>query len=180
MQLFSANLVIQHKKKFLFLLCFFVILFLPECSVIPVQGASSKDWNAKSFWYEPWGKSGVHKGIDIFGKEGTPILSTSYGIVIYKGTLPLGGNVVLVLGPKWRLHYYAHLQSDSVFIGKAIGTGAPLGRLGATGNAKGKPPHLHYSVVTLVPYLWRIDDSTQGWKKMFFLDPTALLTTDGR
>lgn len=44
-----------------------------------------------------------------------------------------------------------------------------------TGNAKGKPPHLHYSIITLFPYLWRVDRSEQGWKKMFYLNPIAYL-----
>lgn len=164
----------KYKKRHIIFLIFIIILFLPEFATIPVQGARQQDWNAESFWYEPWGKSGVHKGIDIFGKKGTPILSATYGIVIFKGELPLGGNVVLALGPKWRLHYYAHLQSDAVFIGKPLAIGTTIGTLGDTGNAKGKPPHLHYSLVTLVPYFWRVDSSTQGWKKMFFLDPARL------
>jgi hypothetical protein len=47
--------------------------------------------------------------------------------------------------------------------------------VGDSGNAKGKPTHLHYSIVTLVPHPWRIDGSPQGWKKMFYLDPTRYL-----
>ena len=47
-------------------------LLIPEKIMIPVQGATPKDWNHNTFWYEPWGKSGVHKGIDIFGKKNTP------------------------------------------------------------------------------------------------------------
>jgi len=38
-----------------------------------------------------------------------------------------------------------------------------IGSVGDSGNAKGKPPHLHYSIVTLIPYLWRYDgESKQG------------------
>ena len=167
--------MIKHKKTWLFSGIILLVLVLPEFAKIPVKGATTKDWNTKSFWYEPWGKSGVHKGIDIFGKKGTPILSTTYGIVLYKGELPLGGNVVLALGPKWRLHYYAHLEKISVFIGKPLAVGTPIGTLGDSGNAKGKPAHLHYSIVTILPYVWRADASTQGWKKMFFLDPAEVL-----
>jgi murein DD-endopeptidase MepM/ murein hydrolase activator NlpD len=168
----------QHKKLKVILLIFFGSLLLPEFGRIPVQNATAKDWNAKSFWFEPWGKSGVHKGIDIFGKKGTPILSSTYGIVVFKGNLSLGGRVVIALGPKWRLHYYAHLDSHDVFIGEPLLIGTKVGALGDSGNAKGKPAHLHYSVVTLVPYVWRIDASIQGWKKMFFLDPATGFSRD--
>lgn len=167
--------MIKHKKKWIAVSLFLIILLLPEFAQIPVEGASAKDWNSKSFWFEPWGKSGVHKGIDIFGKKGTPILSSTYGIVVFKGNLSLGGKVVVALGPKWRLHYYAHLDSDDVFIGQPLSVGTKIGALGDSGNAKGKPPHLHYSILTLVPYLWRMDSSTQGWKKMFFLDPITII-----
>jgi len=87
----------------------------------------------------------------------------------------MGGKVLLMLGPKWRLHYFAHLDNYSALPGQPVLPGAPLGTVGSTGNAKGKPPHLHYSIVTLLPYPWRWDTSTQGWKKMFYLDPTPML-----
>lgn len=165
----------KRKTLKVFLLLLVVGLCLPEFAHIPVRGATAKDWNAKSFWYEPWGKSGVHKGIDIFGKINTPILSTTYGVVIFKGELGIGGNVVAVLGPKWRIYYYAHLNSDSVFIGEPVWGGKPIATLGDTGNAKGKPPHLHYTILTPVPYVWRLDRSTQGWNKMFYLDPNSVM-----
>jgi murein DD-endopeptidase MepM/ murein hydrolase activator NlpD len=148
----------------------------PESTVIPVQGATSQDWNHRSFWFEPWGKSGVHKGIDIFANNGTPLCATTDGIVMFQGRLSLGGNVIAVLGPKWRIHYYAHLSSINVSFGTAVAKGEVIGAVGDTGNAAGKPPHLHYAVITLIPYPWRWDNSTQGWKKMFFLDPGRILT----
>lgn len=139
--------------------------------IIPVKNATSKDWNHQTFWYEPWGSSVVHKGIDIFGQKGTPVISSTAGIVIYTGTLSKGGNVVAVLGPKWRVHYYAHLQSTSVTTGAILGSGSNIGTLGDSGNAKGKPSHIHYSILSLIPMPWLITTQTQGWKKMFFLNP---------
>ena len=89
-----------------FLILCFVGLVLPEGERrIPVAGASQKDWNSQSFWYHPWGRSGVHKGIDIFAKEGTPVIAATSGLVIYSGTAELGGNVVLILGSRWRFYY---------------------------------------------------------------------------
>lgn len=152
---------------------------LPEPLVIPVKGATAKDWNRDTFWFEPWGASGVHKGIDIFSPKGTPVVASSYGIVLFTGRIKLGGNVVVVLGPKWRIHYYAHLDSSHTSFGSIVSTAQSIGALGDSGNAKGKPPHLHYTILSLIPYLWRWDGSTQGWKKIFFLNPSDILTVPG-
>lgn len=145
-------------------------LWIPEKAMIPVQGATARDWNPKSFWYEPWGASGVHKGIDIFAPEGRPVLSAVSGIVLFQGDLRLGGHVIAVLGPKWRIHYYAHLADsrDTPFF---VRRGTIIGAVGSSGNAKGKPPHLHYSVISIIPAPWRFSLKTQGWKQMFFLNP---------
>ena len=148
---------------------------LPEELSIPVQDATKYDWNKNTFWNDRWGRSGVHKGIDIFSQLNKPVRASSYGIVIYKTKLVLGGNVVSVLGPKWRVHYYAHLNETRVGLGSIVRRNDIIGTIGDTGNAKGKPPHLHYSIISLVPHIWRADDAKQGWKKMFFLNPAEKL-----
>ncbi len=146
-------------------------LLMPRQQVIPVQHAHQGDWNRHSFWYSPWGKSGVHKGIDIFAPKGTPVLSNGAGLVLFKGKIALGGNVVAVLGAKWRIHYYAHLKQANVPWLDWVSSGEQIGQVGDTGNAVGKPTHLHYSIITLVPYPWRISMQPQGWKQMFYLNP---------
>lgn len=155
-----------------------VVAVVPDYPIIPVRGATAADWNVASFWYYPWGESVVHKGIDIFSPAGTQVNAATAGLVLYSGKAGRGGNIVLMLGPRWRLHYYAHLEEFSVVAGDWRLQDAPIGRVGSTGNAAGKPPHLHYSVVTLVPYPWRWSAEPQGWMKMFFLDPGSIL--DGR
>ena len=50
-----------------------------------------------------------------------------------------------------------------------------IGTVGNTGNAKTTPAHLHYSIVTMIPYPWRIDDARLGWQKMFYLNPIDYL-----
>ena len=142
---------------------------------MPVSGAGTSDYHPESFWYSPWGKSGTHKGVDIFAEKGTAIHSAGRGLVLYTGNLKMGGKVVLVLGPKWRLHYYAHLDEIRTAPFFYVNKKAIIGTVGASGNAAGKPPHLHYSILTMVPYPWRMDSDRQGWKKMFYLDPIAYL-----
>lgn len=150
-------------------------LLYPQQYSMPVDGATKTSYNPESFWYYPWGISGTHKGVDIFARQGTPVRSATSGLVVYTGQLKLGGNIVLILGPKWRLHYYAHLQKITTSNFSFIAIGEQLGTVGTTGNAAGKPPHLHYSMATLLPYFSRIDESEQGWLKMFYLNPIDYL-----
>src|SRR4051794_29397004 len=81
----------------------------PAALPMPVAGASAKSL------YDSWGAprdrgARRHEGIDIFARRGTPVQSTTRGIVWSVGRNGLGGNVVFVLGPGHELHYYAHLD----------------------------------------------------------------------
>ena len=151
--------------------------FLPETPTIPVQGATTRDWHPQSFWYYPWGRSGTHKGIDIFAQEGTPVLAATHGLVVHTGVDSLGGNIVLVLGGKWRLHYYAHLQDIDTQAWHWVTAGERIGTVGTSGNAVGKPPHLHYAIRTPYPQPWVYDAGVpQAWNKLFFVDPNRWLS----
>lgn len=166
------------KRKIVVLLLFIVLvsgLCIPQRFHNPVAGADSNSYNKASFWYYPWGKSGTHKGVDIFAPKGTVVRSSTGGLVVFAGSINIGGKVVLILGPKWRLHYYAHLQSINTRTFSWTSPRTKIGTVGTTGNAQGKSPHLHYSITTLVPYVWRADSAPQGWKKMFYLNPIDYL-----
>ena len=143
---------------------------------MPVEGATKADYNKDTFWYYPWGKSVTHKGVDIFAKEGTNLKSSTFGLVLFAGEIKVGGNVILILGPKWRIHYYAHLKDIKISSLTWTNREKIIGTIGSSGNAKGKPAHLHYSILTTIPYIWRIDRDRQGWKKMFYLNPIDYLT----
>lgn len=166
------------KYIFISIILFIIIILsgyaLPERIVIPVKGATESDWNHNTFWH-PWGKSGVHKGIDIFANEGTPVVSSCAGLVVYAGNISQGGNIVSILGPKWRIHYYAHMKNYRVRFGQAISKGEAIGMVGSTGNAIGKPPHLHYAVITQIPYIWLFKFEPYGFEKMFYLNPHEIL-----
>ncbi|NRB79959.1 MAG: M23 family metallopeptidase [Saccharospirillaceae bacterium] len=158
-------------------LCFIIVIgfLIPEPVYMPVVGAKAKDWNKDTFWYEPWGKSGVHKGMDIFAKKGTAIVSTTNMIILYKGIKPTAGKHIYALGPKWRIHYYAHLDSFNINTNVIIKAGIKIGTVGNTGNASGKQAHLHYSIMSIIPFFWKADNNTQGFKKAFYLNPIKYL-----
>jgi peptidoglycan LD-endopeptidase LytH len=88
-----------------------------------------------------------HQGIDIFAAKGTPVSSTTSGLVIRVGTNNLGGRVVWILGPGLERHYYAHLSRHGAFRpGDRVDAGDVIGYAGNTGNARGGPVHLHYGI----------------------------------
>ncbi len=148
---------------------------IPERLVIPVRGATPADWNRNSFWFRPWGKSGVHRGIDIFAPQGREVISSCGGIVLCTESNAVGGNIVAVLGPKWRIHYYAHLHEIKTAAGSYVSRGEVIGTVGSTGNAAGKPPHLHYAIITQIPYPWLYRAERFGVDRMFYLSPQERL-----
>ncbi|WP_020558279.1 M23 family metallopeptidase [Thiofilum flexile] len=161
-----------------FVLAFLVgTYYLPETSprVIPVAGAKAKDWNPQSFWYYPWGRSRTHKGIDIFATKGTPVLASTSGWVWKTGYDSMGGNYVLVIGAKWRFHYFAHLDTVQITGGRWVSAGTRLGTVGDSGNAQGKAPHLHYQIHNLIPDLALADDAPDGHLKPYYTNPGAFL-----
>lgn len=148
---------------------------LNETAHMPVMHATARDWNHDSYWFPNWGASGVHKGIDIFAHQGTPVLASSSGLIVFTGTLARGGQAVAILTPKGRVYYYAHLSQIRCQRMTLVKHGQVIGAVGNSGNAQHKPPHLHFSIVRLLPNPAEITLETQGWLRMFYLNPTPLL-----
>ncbi|USX28994.1 M23 family metallopeptidase [Oxalobacteraceae bacterium OTU3CINTB1] len=117
----------------------------PIALPVPVEGVRARA--LRDTWGGARSEGRKHQGIDIFARRGTPVLSSTEGIVLRAGSNRLGGLVVWVMGPGGQRHYYAHLDRHAhVETGMRIEAGRVLGYVGDTGNAKGTPPHLHYGV----------------------------------
>ncbi|WP_312518734.1 M23 family metallopeptidase [Massilia sp.] len=117
----------------------------PDALAMPVEGVLRRE--LRDTWHGARSEGRKHEGIDIFARRGTPVKSSTEGIVMRVGTNRLGGLVVWVMGPGGQRHYYAHLDRYAgVTAGMRIETGHVLGYVGNTGNAAGTPPHLHYGV----------------------------------
>jgi murein DD-endopeptidase MepM/ murein hydrolase activator NlpD len=117
----------------------------PTKLIVPVQHVAASD--LADTWGAPRGVDRRHEGIDIFAPRGRPVISTTNGVVFKVGENSLGGNVVRVLGPGWRWHYYAHLDRFAdIKPGSKVQPGTVLGYVGDTGNARGTPYHLHYGI----------------------------------
>lgn len=118
----------------------------PGALPVPVTGVAAADIP------DSWGatRSGDrrHEGADIFAARGTPVISTTRGVVSAVRETGLGGRQVWVLGPGMERHYYAHLDdwAEGLTAGDVVLPGRVLGYVGTTGNARGTPPHLHYGI----------------------------------
>ena len=119
----------------------------PPSLPVPVDGVRARQ--IADTWGGPRSGGRKHEGVDIFAPRGTPVRSTTPGLVLRVGTLSLGGQIVAVLGPALHVHYYAHLDRFGAFRpGDVVQRGDVLGYVGDTGNARGTPFHLHYGLYT--------------------------------
>lgn len=142
-------------------------MLLPTRIQNPVEGCGRESYNQASFWH-PWGDH-RHAGIDIFARKGTAVHPAIGGIVVATAhNYGRGGNCVLVFSSGLRFHYYAHLSEINTHVGAIVTRRSVIGKVGNTGNAAGKPAHLHYSISSIIPQGdWR----WSAKQVMFFINP---------
>ncbi len=89
-----------------------------------------------------------HKGLDIAGSYGTPIVAAADGTVIEANSTDSWGMswgyYVLIYHNSTYTTRYAHMSSVAVSSGQYVTAGTVIGYEGATGNVTG--PHLHFEV----------------------------------
>ena len=121
---------------------------MPPPATLPVPVQSVAPRQVADTFGAPRGADRRHEGVDIFAPRGTPVTSTTRGVVVAINDRGLGGRQVWVLGPGGERHYYAHLDdwAPGLAEGDVVEAGAALGTVGNSGNARGTPPHLHYGV----------------------------------
>jgi murein DD-endopeptidase MepM/ murein hydrolase activator NlpD len=88
--------------------------------------------------------NGYHRGIDIRGPYGKPIVAAADGRVTYAGRDPGYGNLVVLNHGSGIYTWYGHLSRIHVRKGAEVARGERIGALGSTGQATG--PHLHFEV----------------------------------
>ncbi|MEL6140616.1 MAG: M23 family metallopeptidase [Bacteroidota bacterium] len=125
----------------------------------PLAGVELEDSNSKfGMRIHPFRKiKQMHSGMDFKAKEGTPVLATAAGKVIFAGENGAYGIQVKLLHGDGYVTSYAHLLDCQVKLWDEVEKGEQIARVGNTGRSIG--PHLHYEV--------RKDDQA--------IDPLALL-----
>ena len=119
------------------------LLFFKEKFIMPIEGiisgvyGSQRILNGKPRW--------PHYGIDIAAKKGTPIKSSSRGVVtMAENDLYYTGGTVIMDHGHGISTIYSHLETVLVLVGDQIDQGDIIGTVGSTGRSTG--PHLDFRV----------------------------------
>ncbi len=112
----------------------------------PVKGKGS--WISSPFGTrkDPFtGRMTRHKGVDIAGYSGMPIIATAAGVVTDSGKKSGYGFMVEIQHGNGLVTRYAHAKKLKVNIGDVVKKGDIIAVMGSTGRSTG--PHVHYEVL---------------------------------
>ena len=126
----------------------------PAGLAIPVVGIKPKDL-VDTYTQARAGGARRHDAIDIMAPTGRPVVAAAPGTVeklfFSQGG---GGTTVYVRSDDQRwIYYYAHLSAYAPGLreGQRLRRGAPVGYVGASGNANPAGPHLHFAINRMEP-----------------------------
>lgn len=85
-----------------------------------------------------------HRGIDIAAPQGTPIVATGPGVVIFAGRMGHYGETVIIRHGADLETLYGHCYGIDVSVGQRVVSGQIIATVGSTGRSTG--PHVHYEV----------------------------------
>ena len=105
---------------------------------------------------------GQHRGIDIAGAAGAPVVSPTDGVVTFAGTPPGNGLTLSIRTPDGYSVTLTHLGSLEVRRGASVEEGAIVARVGASGPPEVDEPYVHLGI--------RLASDEDG-----YLDPLSFL-----
>jgi multidrug resistance efflux pump len=116
--------------------------FLHDVLLRPVAGeiTSGYGWRIHPIFHTPE----FHTGIDIAASWGTPVLAPADGAVIFAGSMPANGMLLILDHGSGLSTTYSHLSSYAVHLGDRVRRGQVIARIGSTGWSTG--PHLFFEV----------------------------------
>jgi len=115
-----------------------------ETKIVKEKGRFS--WPVKGEMISPFGarEDGMHAGIDIKAREGTPVIASSDGDVAYSGGMAGYGNVIILKHPGNYFTVYAHNEKNLVKGRDNVKRGEEIALVGKSGNAT--TAHLHFEI----------------------------------
>src|SRR5689334_6834855 len=106
--------------------------------------------------------AGQHRGLDVGGMQGDPVLAPAAGRVSYAGTLPHYGRSLTIRTDDGWVVTLLHLGTLAVSKGAVVTEGQPVATLGSSGEAEHDAPYVHVGI--------RHADDEHG-----YVDPAGLL-----
>jgi murein DD-endopeptidase MepM/ murein hydrolase activator NlpD len=104
--------------------------------VCPAPGASfGQGWGAARAGHS-------HKGMDLMGHRGMPLLAIEDGVVIREGRQSNGALRIVLQGRSGSKFYYGHMSKDLVHAGSRVTRGQVIGLMGDSGSPGAV--HLHF------------------------------------
>lgn len=133
------------------------LLLTPAVTAVTFFALASPAWAA---WMWPLGgevitpysngadpyASGQHRGVDIAGAVGAPVVAAAGGSVRFAGTAGSSGLTVSIRTTDGFDTSYLHLSSASVREGAAVAAGERIGAVGTSGTRSAERAHLHFGV----------------------------------
>jgi murein DD-endopeptidase MepM/ murein hydrolase activator NlpD len=101
-----------------------------------------------------------HRGIDVAGNIGNPVVATADGIIVKLNQDKIFGRSILISHGAGLTTFYGHLSKFLVKAGQKVKRGDIIGELGNSGKATG--PHVHYEVhlndKAINPYFYILEE----------------------
>ncbi len=91
-----------------------------------------------------FGKLDFHPGIDLAGPNGSPIVASDGGKVVFAGQQSGYGNIVIIDHQNGYKTAYAHCSKLLVSVGQMVAQGELIAKVGSTGRSTG--PHVHFEI----------------------------------
>ncbi len=121
----------------------------------PIQGKSVGEFGVKRL-ANGTQERGFHKGVDLEGKAGTPILAANSGTVAMAYPFKMHGRTVIVNHGQGIMTIYLHMKMFNVKPGQKVRKGEILGQVGSTGLSTA--PHVHWGL-----YVHGVAVNPQPW-----------------
>ena len=110
---------------------------MPTC--MPVNGFISQEFFLDYLFPER-----SHRGIDIAGKSGVPVVAAAAGRVTFSGWTPYFGNCLILAHRNGYMTFYGHNLANLKSVQDEVRRGEPLALLGTSGRSSA--PHLHFEI----------------------------------
>ena len=90
--------------------------------------------------------AGQHRGVDVLGSDGEPVLAPATGVVSFSGTVPTHGRTVTIQTADGLAVSLTHLGQVAAARGDSVAEGTLIGVVGTSGEPEWPSPYVHLGI----------------------------------